>query len=274
MNIRFPMQQILAKHILVALVFFTGLALPLMAQDYLPDKPKFQTSLYDYAGMLDKADARALERKLIQYSDTTSTQIVVITVNSLEGNDVAIYATELAHKWGIGQQGKDNGIVILVSKNDRKVTIRTGYGVEYLLTDALSRRIIENVITPAFKEGNFYGGLDRAADVIFEILSGEYQGQREPEEPQGRFPAFLIVLIFIIVMIILSNRNRRGGGNNRGRKGGFSLLDAIILSHAGRGSFGGGGFGRSGGGFGSGGGGFGGGFGGGGFGGGGASGGW
>ena len=269
------MQHILAKHLLVALVFFTGLAFPLMAQDYLPDKPKFQTSLYDYAGMLDKEDARALERKLIQYSDTTSTQIVVITVNSLEVNDVAIYATELAHKWGIGQQGKDNGIVILVSKSDRKVTIRTGYGVEYLLTDALSRRIIENVITPAFKEGNFYGGLDRAADVIFEILSGEYQGQREPEEPQGRFPAFLIVLIFIIVMVILSNRNRRGGGNNRGRKGGFSLLDAIILSHAGRGSFGGGGFGRSGGGFGSGGGGgFGGGFGGGGFGGGGASGGW
>ena len=255
------------------LLFFLAFNTILLGQDYLPDKPEFQTSMYDYAGMLDKADARALEQKLIRYSDTTSTQIVVITINSLEGNDVALYATELAHKWGIGQQGKDNGIVILVSKNDRKVTIRTGYGVEHLLTDALSRRIIENVITPAFKQGDFYGGLDRAADVIFEILSGEYQEEREPEGPGGQFPAFLIVLVFIILLIILSNRNR-GGGSNRGRGKGFSILDAIILSHSGRGSFGGGGFGRSGGGFGGGGGGFGGGFGGSGFGGGGASGGW
>lgn len=271
----------LVKYPQFFLLFFVGFASLVFSQDYLPDKPKFQTSLYDYANMLDKGQARQLEQKLIRYSDTTSTQIVVITINSLEGNDVALYATELAHKWGIGQEGKDNGIVILVSKNDRKVTIRTGYGVEHLLTDALSRRIIENVITPAFKQGDFYGGLDRAADVIFEILSGEYQGERQQDGPKGRFPAFLIVLIFIIVMIILSNRNKRGGGNNRGRRGGFSLLDAIILSHAGRGSFGGGGFGRSrgggfgsGGGFGGGGGGFGGGFGGGGFGGGGASGGW
>jgi len=266
----------LVKYPQFFLLFFIGLTSLVFSQDYLPDKPKFQTSLYDYAEMMDKGQARQLEQKLIRYSDTTSTQIVVITINSLEGNDVALYATELAHKWGIGQEGKDNGIVILVSKNDRKVTIRTGYGVEYLLTDALSRRIIENVITPAFKQGDFYGGLDRAADVIFEILSGEYQGERQQDGPEGRFPAFLIVLIFIIVMIILSNRNKRGGGNNRGRRGGFSLLDAIILSHAGRGSFGGGGFGGSrGGGFGSGGGGgFGGGFGGGGFGGGGASGGW
>jgi uncharacterized protein len=264
----------LLKYPQLILLFFLGVSSIVLAQDYLPDKPKFQTSMYDYANMLDKGQAKQLEQKLIRYSDTTSTQIVVITVNSLEGNDVALYATELAHKWGIGQEGKDNGIVILVSKNDRKVTIRTGYGVEHLLTDALSRRIIENVITPAFKQGDFYGGLDRAADVIFEILSGEYKGERKEEGPEGRFPAFLIVLIFIVVMIILSNRNRRGGGNNRGRRGGFSLLDAIILSHAGRGSFGGGGFGRSrGSGFG-GGGGFGGGFGGGGFGGGGASGGW
>ena len=269
------MHKNLVKYPLLVLVFFLSATSLIFSQDYLPDKPSFQTSMYDYAGMLNKADASKLERKLIKYSDTTSTQMVVITINSLEGNDVALYATELAHKWGIGQQGKDNGIVILVSKNDRKVTKLTGYGFEHLLTDALSRRIIENVITPAFKQGDFYGGLDRAADVIFEILSGEYQGQREPEGPKGRFPAFLIVIVFIVIMIILSNINRKGGGRNRGRRGGFSILDAIILSHAGRGSFGGGGFGRSGGGgFGGGGGGFGGGFGGGGFGGGGASGGW
>lgn len=272
------MEDKLVKFSHLLLLFFLSVGSVITAQDYLPDTPEFQTSMYDYAGMLSEREAKSLEQKLIRYSDTTSTQIVVVTINSLEGNDVALYATELAHKWGIGQQGKDNGILILVSKNDRRVTIRTGYGVEHLLTDALSRRIIENVITPAFKRGDFYGGLDGAADVIFEILSGEYQGQREADGPEGRFPAFLIVVVFVIILIILSNINRRGGGKNRGRRGGFSLLDAIILSHSGRGTFGGGGFGRSGGfgggGFGGGGGGFGGGFGGGGFGGGGASGGW
>jgi len=207
------------------------------------------------------------------YNDTTSTQIVVITVNSLQGNDVAIYATELAHKWGIGQADKDNGILILASKDDRKITIRTGYGVEHLLTDALSRRIIENIITPEFKQGNFYGGFDKATSVIMQIMNGEYQGEPQADNFIGNgIPFELIFFLFIVLIMMLSRKNRRGGGKNGGKKsGGFSLLDAIILSNMGRGSYGGGGFGggsSSGGGFG------GGGFGGGGFGGGGASGGW
>jgi uncharacterized protein len=247
---------------------------PLRAQDYLPAKPKIETSVYDQAHMMSETEAKMLEQKLIRYSDTTSTQIVVITINSLDGNEIALYATELAHKWGIGQKDKDNGILLLVSKEDRLMTIRTGYGVEHMLTDALSRRIIENIITPAFKQGNYYQGLDEGTTAIIQIMSGEYQGERSYEGPNGKIPALLIVIVFIVLLMILSRRNR-GGGKRGGRKsGGFSLLDAIILSHAGRGGFGGGGFGggSSGGGFG--GGGFGGGFGGGGFGGGGASGGW
>ena len=200
---------------------------------------------------------------------------MVITINSLDGNEIALYATELAHKWGVGQQGKDNGVVVLVAKEDRRMTIRTGYGVEHLLTDAFSRRIIENIMTPAFKQGNYYKGLDEGTSAIIQIMSGEYQGEQNDQEPEGRIPALFIVIIFIVIFLILSRRNRRGGGRNGGRRsGGFSLLDAIILSSAGRGGFGGRGFGggSSGGSFG--GGGFGGGFGGGGFGGGGASGGW
>jgi len=248
--------------------------LQIIAQDYLPEKPKAQTSVYDKAELMNGNEFKRLEQKLINYSDTTSTQIVVITINSLDGNDIAMYATELAHKWGIGQKGKDNGILLLVSKDDRLMTIRTGYGVEHLLTDALSKRIIENIITPAFKQGQYYQGLDQGTDAMIQIMSGEYQGERKSEGPKGKFPAFLIVIIFIIIMLILSRRNRGGGRNGGRRAGGFSLLDAIILSNAGRGGFGrrGGFGGSSGGGFG--GGGFGGGFGGGGFGGGGASGGW
>ncbi|MEN8186586.1 MAG: TPM domain-containing protein [Bacteroidota bacterium] len=275
------MQPKFVKYISLFIVFVLCFLNPVIAQDYLPEKPKIQTSVYDFANMMSGFEAKSLEQKLIKYSDSTSTQIVVITVNSLEGNDIAMYATELAHKWGIGQAGKDNGILIVVSKNDRKVTIRTGYGVEHLLTDALSRRIIENIITPHFKQGNFYGGLDNGTSVIIEIMSGEYEGEPSYNGEEEGIPFFFIIFLFIILMIILSRRSRggKGGDNNRGRRGGMSILDAIILSNAGRGTYhGSGGFGgggASGGLFGGGGGGgFGGGFGGGGFGGGGASGGW
>ncbi len=268
------MQHKLIKYSSLFLLIFLCFFEPMIAQDYLPEKPKLQTSVYDRAKMMSDLEAKSLEQKLINYNDTTSTQIVVITVNSLDGNDVAIYATELAHKWGIGQAGKDNGVLLLASKNDRKITIRTGYGVEHKLTDALSRRIIEKVITPQFKQGNFYGGFDNGTTAIMQIMSGEYKGETKENGKGGGIPIGLIIIIFIVIMLILSRRSRRGGGKNGGRKsGGFSLLDAIILSNAGRGGFGGGGFGSSSGGS-FGGGGFGGGFGGGGFGGGGASGGW
>jgi len=163
----------------------------LKAQDYLPKKPKEQTSVYDQAEMMSPNDSKRLEQKLVNYSDTTSTQIVVITINSLQGNEIGIYGTELAHKWGIGQKGKDNGILLLVSKDDRRMTIRTGYGMEHLLTDALSRRIIENIINPAFKQGNYYQGLDQGTTAIMQIMSGEYQGERAYEGPEVRFLHFL-----------------------------------------------------------------------------------
>lgn len=262
-------------YLLISLFLIVGVS-GIWAQEYLPPKPKLETSVYDHAEMMSPNEAKTLELKLNRYNDTTSTQIVVVTVNHLAGYEVSQFAAELAHSWGVGQKGKDNGIVILVAKKERRMTIATGYGVEHLLTDALSRRVIEQVITPEFKQGNFYAGLDKGTTAIIGIMSGEYKGDPVAEKPQGQFPAFLIVLIFVVIMIILSRKNK-GGGNNRGRRsGGFSLLDAIILSSAGRGGFGGGSFGggsgSSGGGFG--GGGFGGGFGGGGFGGGGASGSW
>ncbi len=271
------MQQNLTKYTFLLSILLFCCSLSLIAQDYLPEKPKNQTSVYDRAEIMSERESKLLEQKLIRYSDTTSTQIVVITINSLQGNDIAIYATELAHKWGIGQADEDNGILLLVSKNDKKITIRTGYGIEHKLTDALSRRVIENVITPQFKQGDFYAGLDNGTTAIMQIMNGEYEGERKSSNKKSGNSVFLIVFIFFIIMIILSRKNRRGGGKNGGRKsGGFSIMDAIILSSMGRGSFGGGGFGgsSSGGSFGGGSGGFGGGFGGGGFGGGGASGGW
>ncbi|WP_243652163.1 TPM domain-containing protein [Mariniflexile fucanivorans] len=244
------------------------------AQFEIPEKPDFQTSVYDYINLFSPAEKSSLEEKLIKYSDTTSTQIVIATINSSEGENIDYLGTKWAHAWGIGQAKEDNGVFILLAKGDRKISIKTGYGVEHLLTDAMSKRIIEQDIIPYFKQDDYYGGLNRGSDAIFEVLTGEYQGTRK-ESKDSNFPfGFVIILVIIFIILSISKNNRGGKGGNRGNNsGGFSILDAIILSNMGRSSDGGFGSGSSGGGF-SGGGGFGGGFGGGGFGGGGASGGW
>ncbi len=247
------------------------------AQVEIPPKPTKETSVYDEARLLSGYEKNALERKLINYADSTSTQIVVASIKTLGGEDIAFFSTKWAHEWGIGQANEDNGVLLLVAKDDRKLWITTGYGVEHLLTDALAKRIVTNIITPQFKQGNFYEGLDRGTSAIIEILNGEYRENRNFNNgDSGGIPIVFIILFFVILLIILSNRNNRRGGRGRRRRDSVagSILEAIILSKSGRGGFGGGGFGgsSSGGGFGSGG--FGGGFGGGGFGGGGAGGSW
>lgn len=269
------------KNLLIGLLFFGCFTTQtLYAQYEIPEIPKEQTSVYDYINLLSVSEKNSLEDKLIKYSDTTSTQIVIAIISSTKGENINYLGAQWGEKWGIGQAEEDNGILILLAKDDRKIAINTGYGVEHLLSDAISKRIITNDIIPYFKQDDYYGGLNRGADAIFEVMTGEYQGSRVTSS--NSFPAgffFFLFIVFIIILIAIS-KNRRGG-NNSGSGGkkheGMSILDAIILSNMGRGSYGrssGGGLfgGGSSGGFG--GGGFGGGFGGGGFGGGGASGGW
>ena len=253
-------------------VFFVGflfINIQGFSQSDIPDVPKKQTSLYDYAGILSSNEQKSLENKLIRYSDSTSTQIVIVTLQNIGGNEISSFGVELAHKWGIGQATEDNGILMLVAIDERKVTIQTGYGVEHLLTDALSSRIIRNIITPNFKQGNYHDGLDQASDAIFQIMMGEYQNDNPKSDDDKGLFRILPVIFFIIIMIIISRRNK-GGGKGGKHSAANTLLNVLILSSMGRGGFGGG---SSSGGLG-GGGGFGGGFGGGGFGGGGASGGW
>lgn len=240
------------------------------AQFTIPEKPIVETSVYDYIGLLGGSEKKDLAQKLISYSDSTSTQIVIAVIKSTEGENINFLGAQWGQEWGIGQADKDNGILVLLARDDRRIAINTGYGVEARLTDALSRRIIENVIIPEFKRGDYYAGLDKGSDAIFQVLTGEFKEDRSFDE-NGRFPfgTILPVIIFIVIMIILSSRNRGNrGGRKGGRKKGLDIWDIIILSNMGRGGY----RGSSGGGFG--GGGFSGGFGGGGFGGGGASGGW
>lgn len=260
----------------ILFLFLLGIfAFPVQAQFEIPPKPPAgqQTSIYDYYGLLSASQKSSLEQKLIRYSDSTSTQIVIAIIASTENEDIQFLGANWAHEWGIGQAREDNGVFVLLARDDRRIAINTGYGVEEFLTDALSKRIIERIIIPEFREGDYYTGLDKGADAIFQALNGQFTAPPETREGE-EFPleSLLPFIIFFIVILILASRKNRGGGGKGGsRKRGMDLWDMIILSNMGRSSSRGG-WGSGGGGFG--GGGFGGGFGGGGFGGGGASGGW
>ncbi len=239
-----------------------------IAQFTIPPKPSVQTSLYDYLNLLDNSQQQALREKLVRYADSTSTQIVVVIIGTTQGEDISFLGAKWGQEWGIGQADKDNGILITLARDDRKVDINTGYGIETIITDRMAEQIINRIMIPEFKKGDYYQGLDQGADALFAALNGEYNEDRNFSKKQ--FPIGPIIFIIIIVLFIIL-RSRNKGGNNRGNNGGGSLLDVIILSHMGRT---GGYSGHSSGSGWSGGGSFGGGFGGGGFGGGGASGGW
>ncbi len=244
---------------------FGGMAQP------IPEKPDPPRLVNDFARQLNPTEIEALERKLVAYNDSTSSQITVVIVPSTGEYPIADYAFALGRAWGVGQQGKNNGIVILWAATDRKVFIATGYGMEGAIPDAIAKRIVSQVIIPEFKHGMFYRGLDRGVDAIAQYASGEYKA--DPSEEEEEFPIGLIIfiVIFIIVLISISNRGK-GGGRNGGR--GFDAGPVFwpYTTYSGRGRSSGSWGGGFGGGFGGGGGGGFGGFGGGSFGGGGAGG--
>lgn len=264
--------NVLQKFVLCGLVFLLGTSFS-WAQFTIPPKPTKvteQTAVYDYANILSAAQERALEQKLIRYADTTSTQIVIATIESLKGEDIGILTPRWLHQWGIGQADKDNGVLVLLSKNDRRIHISPGYGVEQYLTAGQLGQMIRNVIIPQFKASGYYTGLDAGTTAIMQMLNGTYKGTqiRNPLETQGDgFPVFFFVIIVVFFLIVWSKKRKDDENSNNGgrKKRSTSLLDVIILSNMGRGGFGGGS---------SSGGGFGGGFGGGGASGGGAGGSW
>ena len=228
----------------------------------LPSPPNPPRLVNDYTGTLSAHQVDVLEQKLVAYNDSTSTQILVLLVDDLQGYSVEQYATEIGHSWGVGQKGKNNGAVILVKPkkgSERgQVNISPGYGMEAYVTDATAKRIIEKEMIPAFREDDYYTGIDKAVNVIMGLCSGKFTQDEYSDEG---FPLWLIILIIIAIVLILSKFSDSNGQNYSG--GGHRTV-WIPMGGFGGGSIGGGGF--SGGGFG--------GFGGGGFGGGGASGSW
>lgn len=236
----------------------------LFAQN-IPERPQPPKLVNDFVNLIpDEAESR-LEQKLVAYNDSTSTQIAVVIVANLGGTDAADYSFKLGEKWGVGQKGKNNGMVFLISMEERAAFIATGYGLEEKIPDAIAKRIIEKIVIPNFQQQKFYEGLDEATNEIMSRLSGTFKAEKKVQlgSKPIRGLVILLIIIFIIVMIKRGKGGGGGWGHTLGRAG-----STIFWGSSGFGRGFGGGFGGS-----SGGGGFGG-FGGGSFGGGGAGGNW
>jgi uncharacterized protein len=250
------------------------LSLVLPAQTF-PEKPNRLVN--DYTQTLSPDQINQLEQKLVAFDDSTSTQVAVVLIKSLEGYDVADYAVRLAESWGIGGAKNNNGVLLLVSLGDRKVTIQTGYGVEGALPDAITKRIITREITPNFKAGDYFAGLDQGTNAIISYTKGEYKNDAPKDRVKKKSSGIVFVIIIVIIILIAIKKGGGGGSEVIGGRGSASPFWWLLMgSQLGRGNGGGGfgGFSGGGGGFGGGGGGGFGGFGGGSFGGGGSSGSW
>ncbi|MDX9943062.1 MAG: TPM domain-containing protein [Bacteroidales bacterium] len=248
----------------------------------LPPPPDPPSLVVDYSGLLNGGQRMQLEMKLHEYSRVHGTQISVVTIDDLEGLEPADFADRLAEAWGVGQKGRENGVMILVNPSEDRqhgqMHITVGYGLEGVIPDITARRIVDREIIPHFREGRYYEGLDQATTVLMQLASGEFPAEEynQSDEVSG-FAVFVFFLLFILFIILISRKRNdhynpgkgipawtwlwllsNGSRGNQGSWGDFS---------GGRGTFGGGSFGGGfGGGFG--------GFGGGSFGGGGAGGSW
>jgi uncharacterized protein len=234
----------------------------------MPAFPELTGPVVDSAHLLPATVFSELSQKLAAYSHSTGTQLVVVTVPTLNGYPIEYYGYELGRHWGIGQKGKNNGALLIVDTGEKQVRIEVGYGLEGTLTDAQSFNIIHNVIVPHFKQGDYAGGISAGTDAILKVLGDQRQAvaQQQTRNRSGTGFLMLIIILFALlplIMAIFSRGGRSGSGSGSGM-GWLGWLALGMLSGGigrGGGGFGGGGFGGFSGGGGS-------------FGGGGASGGW
>jgi len=223
------------------------------------DIPNYRGFVSDYAGLLSGSERTALEMKLREFNTSTTTQIAVLTVNSLEGETIEDFAIRVAEKWKVGQKGLDNGAILIISKTDHRLRIEVGYGLEGIIPDIIAGRIIDNIIVPEFKAGNFSGGIDRGVEAMMSAAKQEYDAiPGKPPTAAGRSGRTVGNLIYVLIMaaflpiFILGglSRRRRGlfwggpfGGFHigGGSFGGHSSSSGGSFSGFGGGSFGGGG---------------------------------
>jgi uncharacterized protein len=222
------------------------LLLPLTAAAL--EVPKVTGYVNDKAGLISSATELKIENFLRGFEGSDSTQLVVLTIESLEGEALEEYSLKVVESWKIGQKGKDNGALLLIAKQERKIRIEVGYGLEGKLTDLLTGRIIDNEISPRFKSGDFEGGIIAGISSMAEAVRGEYTGTGTTSRKKKRNPWGSLALFLFLGpgLMLLGGGGRRG----RGRRGGFWIGG---MGGGGGGYGGGGGFGGGGGGFGGGG---------------------
>lgn len=198
----------------------------------------------DYTGTLSTAEIDVLDRKLYQFDDSTSNQIAVVIVPSTDEYSIEDAAIALGRSWGVGNKEFNNGVVVLIAKDDRKMTIQVGYGLEGAITDLASKSIIDNYFTPRFKENKYYQGIDEGTDQLINAAQGRYKAPANyaKRKKKDGGPGSIIITLFIIVIILASISG--GGGGTYVSSGGFGGWGG----GGGRSSGGGGGFGGFGGG--------------------------
>jgi uncharacterized protein len=187
-----------------------------------PEFPPLTGRVNDRAGLLGERDEAELDAALARFEAETTNQIVVATVESLQGLAIEDYGYQLGRHWGIGQAGKDNGALLIVAPEERELRIEVGYGLEGELTDAQSRTIIENAILPHFRQGDFASGIKAGVAAMIETLGGSYDPALPPVEVREseRAPSpFPFVVALVIIMIIVLNRLSRRGRRRRGYGG-------------------------------------------------------
>ena len=237
------------------LFLFLSLSFGLEAKE-IPPKPNPPKLVNDFAGVMNRAEVNGLEKRLVAYADSTSTQIAVVIEQSLEGDDVFEYSFRLAEAWGIGEAGKSNGMLIYIAIEDRKLFIHVGPGLQGVVTDGMTNSVIENIIKPNFKDQKYYNGLVRGTNALQKMAEGEFKNDNpNGGKPSTGFPIeilfFLGILIFIIWMNQRGNDDEDDGGgyyrggqydyNRRGRSGGWIFFPGSFGGGGGSGGFGGGG---------------------------------
>ncbi len=198
------------KCLFLAIFFF--LCLPFTA--YGLDVPRLQGYVNDYAGMISPSVKSKIEEDLRAFEQSDSTQIVILTIPSLEGEDIEEFGIKVGDTWKIGQKDKDNGAILIVSKQERRIRIEVGRGLEGKLTDLMSGRIIDGVIKPRFKEGDFDGGFIAGVSSMIDATRGEFRAERRPvQERQKGVPSFLTIFLFFgVFTLILGSLSRVLGG--------------------------------------------------------------
>lgn len=252
------------------ILFITYVLISHLLYAQIPERPVPQRLVNDYAKILSEDQYNKLENDLESFARETSTQIVLVTVTDLAGYDVGDYAQRLGEKWGVGQKGKDNGLVVLLkpkaSDSRGQIFIATGYGLEGVLPDAVvNGTIIDNEMIPRFKQNDYYGGISAGLKVIMEISKGEYTADQYQEKhagnERGGFPFFVFFLLFFVIIPMMRSRRRRfyspgrslpfwlamGMMSGRNRSGGsFNNFSSGSGNFGGFGGFGGGSFGGGG----------------------------